>query len=243
MSTEREFEGQDLEEALAAAATSLAVPVERLDYEVLEEGRRGVFGFGSRRVRVRIREIEALDSPDPGLAPSEAPPRPRLAAVEDDRDAPDPSLDSSATDVEATVRHMLSLMSLDAVAATTVENGQVLVDLHGPDRKAFARHDGELLEAMEFVLNRMARRNWPSIGTIHLRCDGARTRRDEEIVELAREVAAQVDRSGVPQRLHPMNPYERRLVHVTVREFSGLRSRSEGDGFLKRITLEKSTGH
>ena len=50
---------------------------------------------------------------------------------------------------------------------------------------------------------------------------------------------AQVSRSGTPRRLHAMNPYERRVVHMTVREHPGLTTVSEGDGFMKRVRVEK----
>ena len=56
---------------------------------------------------------------------------------------------------------------------------------------------------------------------------------------MVREAAAQVARSGQPRRLHAMNPYERRVVHMTVRELRGLTTVSEGDGFLKRVRVEK----
>jgi predicted RNA-binding protein Jag len=36
-----------------------------------------------------------------------------------------------------------------------------------------------------------------------------------------------------------MNPYERRVVHMTVREVPGLTTVSEGEGFLKRVRVEK----
>ena len=49
-SDEREFEGKDLEEALQAAATRLKIHEPDLDYKILEQGRRGLFGFGARSV-------------------------------------------------------------------------------------------------------------------------------------------------------------------------------------------------
>jgi spoIIIJ-associated protein len=99
--------------------------------------------------------------------------------------------------------------------------------------------DGELLSALQFLLNRMARRTWPDAGRIRLSCDGHRKRRDDDLVELTREVAQQVGRTGRTKRLHPMNAYERRLVHLTVREFEQLGSRSEGNGHLKRVKIFK----
>ena len=92
---------------------------------------------------------------------------------------------------------------------------------------------------MQFLLNRMARRAWPGAGRIHLTCDGTRRRRDEDVVDLVHEVAQQVSRTGQSKRLHPMNSYERRLVHLTVRKLDGVASRSEGDGYLKKVKIYK----
>jgi spoIIIJ-associated protein len=111
--------------------------------------------------------------------------------------------------------------------------------LNGEDRKLLLGRDSELLSAFQFLLNRMSRRAWPGAGRIQLSCaghDGA-SRRDEEIVELVREVAGQVARTGRTNMLHPLNSYERRLAHLTVREFTGLTSSSDGDGSLKRIRI------
>ena len=54
MSMEREFEGKDLEEALGAASESLGIPEPDLDYEILEQGRRGLMGLGAKNVRIRV---------------------------------------------------------------------------------------------------------------------------------------------------------------------------------------------
>jgi spoIIIJ-associated protein len=210
-----EFEGDDLEDALRAAGAALGTSPDSLDYEVLEDGRRGVFGLGARRVRI------AVPSPRPGEAPAVEPPSPA---------SPDAAL--------ATLRRMLDLMQLElTVEAGRAEDG-VRIELGGKDRDALTRNGGELLAALQMVLNRMGRRSWPEAGHVQLVCEGFRE--EESVADLAREVAEVVARTGQPQRLQPMNPYERRIVHVTVGEYPGLATRSEGDGFLKRVVVERS---
>ena len=54
MSRQREFEGKDLEEALQAASESLGIPEPDLDYQILEQGRRGLMGLGAKNVRIRV---------------------------------------------------------------------------------------------------------------------------------------------------------------------------------------------
>ena len=104
---------------------------------------------------------------------------------------------------------MVELMGLELnVSARDVDAG-VAVELGGSDRKLLLHKDGELISALQFLLNRMARRAWPEAGRIHLSCDGDRKRRDEDLVEQAREAAQQVVRTGKTTRLQPMNAYER----------------------------------
>ncbi len=130
-------------------------------------------------------------------------------------------------------------MGLDVRASVTSTDQGLGLKLDGPDRKALSQKDGELLSALQFVLNRMSRRAWPEVGRIRLYCDGRRETRDEDLIELARNAARQVARTGRPKRLRSMNAYERRLVHMTVREMRGMGSRSEGDGYLKRVRIFK----
>ena len=87
----------------------------------------------------------------------------------------------------------------------------------------------------------MSRRAWPGIGRIQLPGNGRRNQQDEELIEEIREVAGLVARTGQEKKFHPMNPYERRLVHLTVREYDGLRSRSVGDGFLKTVVVSSAS--
>ena len=68
MVKEREFEGKDLEEALHAAAEALGIDEPELDYKILEQGRRGLFGVGAKSVRIRV------------MPPLAAPPDPLAAA-------------------------------------------------------------------------------------------------------------------------------------------------------------------
>ena len=70
MTALREFEGDSLDEALEAASAALGIPVDDLQYEMVEQGRRGVFGLGARQVRVRVElDMEQLVEPQPDPVP------------------------------------------------------------------------------------------------------------------------------------------------------------------------------
>jgi spoIIIJ-associated protein len=200
-----EFDGKDLEEALGAAASAVGRPAGEIDYELVEGGRKGVFGLGSRRVRIRVTA--------PG-APADSAPRRMLAEI-------------------------VRLMGFSLEISEARREGVLELTLDGADRSRLLERDGELITALETVLGRMGRRAWPDEPAIRLTCPGFANAEDADLVRRVREIAADVLRSGSRRSLPEMNPYERRIVHMTIRELPGLRSSSEGEGFLKRVHVEK----
>jgi spoIIIJ-associated protein len=142
-------------------------------------------------------------------------------------------------DVEKTIVTMVEKMGLDLEVRAAPHDDGVNVQLEGPDEEMLVARNAELLAAFQFLLNRMSRRAWPGLGRINVVCDGHARPRDEELIAMARKVAKQVTRSGKTKKLHPMNAYERRLVHIAVREFPGLTSSSDGNGALKRVRISK----
>lgn len=219
-----EFDGKDLEDALGAAVAAVGRPASELDYEIVEGGRKGVFGLGARPVRIRVEVPEGIVAERP-RSPAPAIPKPE-----------DSTADSPPA---AALREIIARMGFELGVEEARVDGTLELTLDGPDRKPLLAKNGELLSAIEFMLNRMGRRAWPDESSVRLTCKGFRSERDDELVAMVREAAAHVARSGVPRRLRAMNPYERRVVHMTVREFPGMTTVSEGDGFLKRVRVEK----
>ena len=241
MAGDRIFEGRHLEEALAAAAEATGIPAADLHYRIVEQGRRGLFGLGAKSVRIR------LEDPNPfELLKGDPPPRPE--PVREVRSAPQaraPRRDSvpdTAAAVAETMQRMVDLMGFDLRVRPETADGWLDLVLTGADRALLTQKDAELRSALQFLINRMARRSWPDAGRIQIILDGSRARRDDEFVDRIRGIAAQVARTGAPHRLPPMNAYERRIVHLTVREFTGLESRSDGSGHLKRVSIFKPSG-
>ena len=224
----KEFDGKDLDDAIGAAAAALGLPASEVDYEIVEGGRKGVFGLGARLVRIRVASVGSEPA-----APRRAPQAPIPAR------APEPGPAVPASAPAGALRDIIAKMGFDLRLDEVRQDGTLELTLDGPDRKRLTAKDGELLSALEFVLHRMGRRGWPDEPPVRVVCRGFRSERDDELVEMVREAAAQVARSGLPHRLQEMNPYQRRVVHMTVREHPGLTTVSEGDGFLKRVRVEK----
>ena len=68
-------------------------------------------------------------------------------------------------------------------------------------------------------------------------CDGFRMRKEEELRQIAQRVSQRVKLTGTQEVLGLMNPHERRIVHMAVAEEEGVTTESDGEGFMKRITI------
>ena len=66
------YEGKDLAEALRAASRGSGIAEPDLDYSIVEQGRRGLFGLGARNVRIKVKKpLGAVDSDKPAKSPAE----------------------------------------------------------------------------------------------------------------------------------------------------------------------------
>lgn len=112
------------------------------------------------------------------------------------------------------------------------------VEVSGADTGLLRENQGIGLDAMEHLLPRLVR-GLNGYG-VPCRVDsgGFRATREEELMRLARDVAEDVSREREVRRLEPMNPADRRQVHMALADNPAVRTESEGEGFLKRVRIE-----
>jgi spoIIIJ-associated protein len=111
------------------------------------------------------------------------------------------------------------------------------VRIDGPDAEPLLEKDAEGLAALEHLMSKMALRGLGRRARIRLDSAGYRKRREEEIVQMALRSAEKVKVEGGEFSTSPLNPYERRLVHVALKDDPSILTESEGNGFLKRVMI------
>jgi spoIIIJ-associated protein len=107
----------------------------------------------------------------------------------------------------------------------------LFVIFDGADKQLLLWKDGQLLLALQHVLNKISNQK------VQVDCEFFRKRKEKKLRDYAQQVARQVASSGRPELLELMNPYERRIVHIAVNQVAGVTSESQGDGFLKRVKV------
>lgn len=115
----------------------------------------------------------------------------------------------------------------------------VRIDLSGAGGDVLLQRRGEALDALQHVVNTAFRRELDGERSFVLDCLGYRRGKDAELQEMARFSMEKAKATGVAQEIGPLNPYARRLVHITVATDPELTSESIGDAFLKTVIISR----
>jgi spoIIIJ-associated protein len=111
------------------------------------------------------------------------------------------------------------------------------LNLEGEQAELLVRHRGEPLKALQHVVDSAFARELRDDRRVFVDALGYRKGRDIELREMAKLLAEKVKQSGLDQQMGPLNPYERRLVHLAVAEVPGVTTESVGDAFSKTVLI------
>ncbi|HEY0407091.1 MAG TPA: R3H domain-containing nucleic acid-binding protein [Pyrinomonadaceae bacterium] len=116
-----------------------------------------------------------------------------------------------------------------------------LLNLDGPDNSLLLNEGGELLEALQHLLNQAFGRALPKGERIVCDVDNFRATREAELRAMARHAAERVRSTGAPFTFGPMDASERRVIHLFLAEESDLHTESVGDGPARRLKVNAKT--
>ena len=111
------------------------------------------------------------------------------------------------------------------------------INLEGEDGGVLVRRGGEGLQALQHIVATAFRKQLGDDNRIVIDCNGYRKEKDAELRQMARFIAERARSSGIAQEMGPLNPYERRIVHLAIAEDSGVTSESIGDAFMKTVII------
>jgi spoIIIJ-associated protein len=262
-----EAEGNSIDEAIERALQQLGVERERVDVEIIANATKGLFGLGGKKARVRatLRNPISLHEPAGKETPSRAIETPAAAPRSRDAKQSAPARSASAPrekarpqrtrrsqsdgrpadDIDpATLEHAravlertVQLIGTEAKVRTAVDELGTTLVIEGDDSGILIGRRGQTLDALEYVINRVASRD--TRHTTHLVVDshGYRQRRRESLEELAQRMGERAEERGKPVTMNPMSPRDRRIVHLALQDKAGLETRSSGDGYFRKLLI------
>jgi len=150
-------------------------------------------------------------------------------------------MDSEQSEASALVVEFVTAvttaMGLKLQAAVTETPDLLRVDLSGEGADWLVRRRGETLNALQHIVATVFRDSVPEDQRVVVDCLGYRHDKDAEIRKMALFMADKAVNSGTAQEMGPLNPYERRIVHMAVSERGDATSESIGDAFMKTVII------
>jgi spoIIIJ-associated protein len=212
---EVERSAASVEEAIEAALEELGVSEQEASVEIVQDSQKGLLGFGSHEaiVRVRVRD-----------------------------EATGAEVEEQAELAEDFLAGLLERMGVDADLDHDIVDGVMYVDvLAGGDEGIgllIGRH-GQTLDSLQELMRSAVQRQTLSPCRVMVDIEDYRKRRRTQLVERARASIATVQRTGRPERLEPMNSYERKIVHDLANEVGGVETGSEGEEPERLVVIRK----
>lgn len=144
---------------------------------------------------------------------------------------------SLTTDITGFLHNVVTAMGMSLTTSVEETPDGTRINLEGEDGGVLVRRGGEGLQALQHLVATAFRRQLGDDNRVVVDCNGFRKEKDLELKQMARYMAEKARSSGMPQEMGPLNPYERRIVHLAIAEDPGVTSESIGDAFMKTVII------
>lgn len=245
----KEFTAKTIDEAKELAAAEFGVSAGEIDFDILEQPRKGLFGMkGVARVMASYEAPEAPAQAEPAAPAAEktAAEESAPASFEDESEGEAPALPEDF-DIEGSAKVQAAKKYLtDVLHALGLENfeinavrrdGNIVLDITGDKLGVVIGRRGETLDSLQYLTILASNRTEESYCRISIDCNGYRDKRRETLESLAKRTSAKVIKQGRKIALEPMNPYERRIIHSCVAEIEGVSSHSTGVEPYRKVVI------
>ena len=245
-----EFEGKTTEEAIENASRELHLPVEELQIDIIEPGSAGIFGLvGSKKAKIKVTvkkegsaEVSTEASAE-GSAEGSAERGTELGTDADTEGGTEASPDVGPDDeiglalAKETLENILALIPVETSVNADQVDGNIALTIEGDKSGLLIGRKGKTLDALQFIVNRIVNKTLDKRIRVVVDSENYRQRRRDSLTQMALRMGDKAKRIGKPVTTNPLNPRERRIIHLALQEDGRLNTKSKGEGLLKKVVI------
>jgi spoIIIJ-associated protein len=117
------------------------------------------------------------------------------------------------------------------------EPNEIQLEIYGRDAGRIIGKKGQVLSALQYLTNRVVNRPGLEKRYVTVDAEGYRSRRDDTLATMARRLGKQAITEGKIITFEPMNPRDRRVIHLALAKLEGVVTKSEGEGDDRRVQI------
>ena len=250
-----EFEARTIKEAIQKGLEALGLAQDDAHIEIVDEGRSGVFGVGSKSAVVRITPVDAPEpepapSPESSQQPAPEPEAELLQATaaedasdslpEDEESAPeidDPVLKISADFLRGVLERMGLDVGIETEILETDPETTYRINITGEDLGILIGRRAETLDALQYLTRLVINQHTHRWYRVEVDVENYKQRSEQRLARLANTLADQAVSEGRTFVMEAMPPRERRLVHLALRDRDDVHTESIGEGDARKVTI------
>ena len=243
MKEELVIEALTVEEAIEKALEQLEVSEGEIEFEVLEHGEKKIFGKDkAAKVRVWISE-ELEEDVEEGILLNED----ELDVEEDQQPhflqtetLTEEELDEIADTAIEMLKEVLEYFGAGEATVDEYEGeeGELILDIVGGNLAVLIGRHGKTLDSLQFLISSMVNKKVGQRYPIIIDIEGYKHRRRQKLESLAKSSAARAIRQRTDVRLRPMTPYERRIIHMVLKDDNRIITKSEGTEPNRQVVIK-----
>ncbi|MBT2584179.1 RNA-binding cell elongation regulator Jag/EloR [Planococcus sp. ISL-109] len=251
--------GKTVDDAIAAALEKLKKSQEQVTVRVIEEGKKGFFGFGAKNAEVEVTVKEPSDAPETVQKTETSDAKPSdeeiaaempAAPLEEDGEEPDfeqqesesatkPSNDIAIAETKNYLQDVAKGMKIEDLTVTHEKQGKtVRFTLESEKVAVLIGKRGQTLNALQQLAQLVANRHAEQFMTVELDAENYRERRQETLEQLADRMADKAIRTGNRVQFEPMPSYERKVIHQALSRRLDIDTHSEGKDPNRYLVIE-----
>ena len=136
-----------------------------------------------------------------------------------------------------TLEEILALIPVEATIAASRGEGRINLRIQGDRSGLLIGRKGKTLDALQFLVNKIVSKALDKKIDVVIDSENYRRRSEDSLTQMALKMGDKAKRIKKPVTTNPMNPHDRRLVHLALKDDEHLETRSRGEGLLKRVVI------
>ena len=154
-------------------------------------------------------------------------------------DFTDEEVDAVADTAIAALQDILKYFDVGEVTIDEYDGdeGELILDITGNDLAVLIGRHGKTLDALQFLISAITTRTMGFRYPVVVDVEGYKSRQREKLENLAYSAAHRARTQHRSIKLRPMTPYERRIIHITLRDEEGVETASEGEGSARHVVV------
>ena len=238
-----EVTGKTLDDAITEACQKLSVTSDRLEYEVIEKGTTGIFGFAAKPalIKARIKEeekpVEVKEEIKESVEIIKEEPKKEEVISNDKEEVKEVALDAVNTDPKVFLDQVFKAMNMEVDVKVSSENNEMNIELAGKDMGVLIGKRGQTLDSLQYLTSLVVNKGQKEYIRVKVDTENYRQRRKETLENLAKNLAYKAKRTKKSVSLEPMNPYERRIIHSSLQNDKYVTTHSEGEEPYRKVVI------